>query len=166
MRRSWIVLTLVALLAILAAAGAQVGAQQEVTFVAHLWGREVVPTNPTRATGVATFVVSADGNSIRYELTVNNLNNVQMGHIHLAAPGANGPIVVWLYPPAPPPVLRPGVFSGQLAGGTITAANLMGPLQGQPLSALITQMRNMNTYVNLHTTAFPAGEIRGQILLR
>jgi hypothetical protein len=166
MRRTLTVFTLVVVLGILAGAGAQVGAQQEVTFVAHLWGREQVPFNPSRATGVATFHVAADGNSIHYVLSVRGLNNVNMGHIHMAAPGANGPVVVWLYPPAPPPVLKPGVFSGLLATGTITAANLMGPLHGQPLSALITQMRNINTYVKLHTTRFPAGEIRGQILHR
>ena len=67
-----------------------------------------------------------------------------------------------------------GRSSGVLARGTITAANLRGPLAGQPLSALIAQMRAGNTYVNVHTNDgvappdtgpgdFPGGEIRGQI---
>jgi len=50
-----------------------------------------------------------------------------------------------------------------LAEGTITASDLVGPLAGQPLSALIEAMRAGNTYVNVHTVQFPAGEIAGQI---
>ena len=86
-----------------------------------------------------------------------------MAHIHLQAPGANGPIVVWLYPPAPPPQLIPGRFDGVLAEGTFTAANLMGPLAGMSLEDLVAEMRAGNTYVNIHTTANPGGEVRGQI---
>jgi hypothetical protein len=50
-----------------------------------------------------------------------------------------------------------------LATGTITAADLVGPLAGQPLSALVDAMEAGETYVNVHTSQFPAGEIRGQI---
>jgi hypothetical protein len=40
---------------------------------------------------------------------------------------------------------------------------LIGPLAGQPFSALLNQMQAGNTYVNVHTVQNPAGEIRGQI---
>ncbi len=63
----------------------------------------------------------------------------------------------------PPPQLVPGRFNGVYAHGTVSAANLVGPLAGQPLSALITAMQAGSTYVNVHTSQFPAGEIRGQI---
>ncbi|MGH2603614.1 MAG: CHRD domain-containing protein [Dehalococcoidia bacterium] len=39
----------------------------------------------------------------------------------------------------------------------------MGSLAGQPLSALIAQIQSGNAYVNVHTTQFPGGEIRGQL---
>jgi hypothetical protein len=39
----------------------------------------------------------------------------------------------------------------------------VGPLAGQSLDALLAAMRDGDTYVNVHTTQFPGGEIRGQI---
>ncbi|MDR7416022.1 MAG: CHRD domain-containing protein [Armatimonadota bacterium] len=152
---------------VLALLGGEPGrAQAPVEFVAHLWGREQVPAVETKATGVATFVVAPDGNSIAFRLVLSRSVNVQMAHIHLAPPGSNGPIVVWLYPSAPPPRLIPGRFEGELSSGTITAASLTGPLAGRPLAALLAEIRNLNAYVNVHTVAHPGGEIRGQILPR
>jgi hypothetical protein len=64
--------------------------------------------------------------------------------------------------------------NGNIARGTITAANLTGSLAGQPLSALLELMSSGRAYVNVHTNNgvapagtgagdFPSGEIRGQI---
>jgi hypothetical protein len=47
--------------------------------------------------------------------------------------------------------------------GTITAADLTGPLAGKTMADLVAAIRAGNIYINLHTTAFPAGEIRGQL---
>ena len=131
---------------------------------AHLRGAEEVPATGSRGTGQATFHFSADGSSVRYRLQIANIENTIMSHIHLAAAGANGPIVVWLRPTAPPPPTAvPGRFDGVYVTGTFTASNLVGSLAGQSLDALLAAMRNGNTYVNVHTTQFPGGEIRGQI---
>jgi hypothetical protein len=48
--------------------------------------------------------------------------------------------------------------------GTITAANLTGPLAGRTISDLVAAIRAGDIYINLHTQAFPAGEIRGQLM--
>jgi hypothetical protein len=45
----------------------------------------------------------------------------------------------------------------------ITNANLVGALAGQTLADLIAHFNNGNAYVNVHTTLYPGGEIRGQI---
>lgn len=132
-------------------------------YSAILTGDEQVPRVTTRAYGTAVFEVQPGGNAIRYWLTVVDLATVQMAHIHIAPAGQNGAVVVWLYPAAPPPRPIPGVTSGQLAEGTFTAANFMGPLARQPMSALLAAMAQGNAYVNVHTAANPGGEIRGQI---
>ena len=140
-----------------------VASAQSRNFRAHLSGGEEVPPAETRAQGQAVFQLSRDGLGLRYKLVVANIENVTMAHIHLAPPGVNGPVVLWLYPSAPPPVLIEGRFSGVLAEGTVTAANLIGLLAGQDLSALIQEIEDGNAYVNVHTSQYPGGEVRGQI---
>ncbi len=134
-----------------------------MNFVAHLAGNNEVPPVDTKAQGQVIFSLSNDGNSLNYRLIVANIYDVQMSHIHLAPAGTNGPIVVWLYPSAPPAIPIPGRTDGVLAEGTITAANLVGPLAGMTIADLVSQMKAGKTYVNVHTTAHPGGEIRGQI---
>lgn len=132
-------------------------------FVAPLSGAEEVPSVDTRARGQAVFQLSKDGTELSYRLSVANLMNVLMAHIHLAPRGDNGDVVVWLYPSAPPPQLIEGRSSGILATGVITSENLVGPLAGATLSDLFEQMSRGNVYVNVHTVANMPGEIRGQI---
>lgn len=132
-------------------------------FRAHLNGENEVPSVETDAQGQATFKVSMDGNSINYKLIVANIENVRMTHIHIAPAGENGPVAVWLYPASPPPQLIEGRFDGVLAEGTITGDDLVGPLADGTLEDLLEEMKAGNTYVNVHTTQNPAGEVRGQI---
>ena len=129
----------------------------------HLSGDEEVPARDTSAQGQAVFQVNKEGTGISYKLMVANIENVTQAHIHLAPAGTNGGIVVWLYPAAPPSQLIPGRTQGILGEGEITASSLVGSLGGSPLSALLDAMRDGRTYVNVHTSQFPPGEIRGQV---
>jgi hypothetical protein len=131
--------------------------KQTSVFVTHLSGAN------SSATGQAIFRVSADGMSISYQLVVANIVNVTQAHIHLAPAGLNGPVIVWLYPSSPPAAAPAGPVNGILASGTITASNLVGPMLGSSVANLVSAMAAGNTYVNVHTTVNPAGEIRGQI---
>jgi hypothetical protein len=137
--------------------------KSSTNFQAHLSGKEQVPPADTKAQGEATFKLSKDGDSIHYKLTVANIENVNMAHIHEGAAGANGPVVVWLYPSSPPAKLISGKSNGVLAEGTITSANLTGPLAGKSLTDLLNDIKTGKAYVNVHTTQYPGGEIRGQI---
>lgn len=140
---------------------------------------EVMPAgvvNTSNARGSAIFQLNAEGTELSYKLIVANIENVFMAHIHRGPAGSNAPIVVWLYPsttPTPGP-FGAGRIDGVIAEGTITAANFVGPLAGQPLSVLLADLTNGNAYVNVHTNDgvapvntgpgdFPGGEIRGQV---
>lgn len=132
-------------------------------FTAHLSGEEEVQPADTEAQGQAIFRLSKDGSELSYKLITANIENVVQAHIHLAPAGANGSVVAWLYPSSPPAELLPGRSDGVLAEGVLTADDLVGPFAGGELSDLLEAMRAGNTYVNVHTTQFPGGEIRGQI---
>lgn len=156
MKRLLLVLLMVMMLSTLSGLPVQAGTD----FRAMLSGAQEVPAVNTMATGEAVFTLSPDGMSITYRVTVSNINDVFASHIHMAPAGVNGPVVVPLFAGA-----KPGPFTGILAEGTITAANLSGPLLGMPLESLLTAIKAGNTYVNVHTTAHPGGEIRGQIMV-
>ncbi|MFU8843830.1 MAG: CHRD domain-containing protein [Bacteroidales bacterium] len=136
--------------------------QESMTFPVKLSGAQEVPPNDSKAVGQAIFHLKNDGTELHYTLTVANIKNITQCHIHLAPAGANGPVTVWLYPDSPPAQLIPGPFNGVLAKGIITASDLVGPLVGMPLSDLMDYIISSNAYVNLHTSQFPGGEIRGQ----
>jgi hypothetical protein len=140
-------------------------------FGTTLSGAEEVPPRETLASGVSLFHLNPDGTKLRFLCSVSDITNVVAAHIHMGPPEANGPIVAFLFGPAAP---GGGPFSGILSQGTLTAANLTGPLVGQSLDALMAEIRNGNAYVNVHTNDgvdptntgpgdFPGGEIRGQI---
>ena len=136
---------------------------QNRNFIAPLSGAEEVPPADTKARGLAQFQLSKDGNELSYKLIVANIENVTMAHIHLAPAGANGPVVAWLYPDGPPPELIPGRTNGILATGTITDDDLVGLLAGKSIDDLVDELRSESAYVNVHTSQFPPGEVRGQI---
>ena len=125
----------------------------------HLTGAGEVPAVVTGAQGQATFKIAKDGQSIEYKLNVSNMEAVVQAHIHVGPVDGTGPVVVFLFGPVPGGVDA----SGRLASGTFTAANLIGPLRGLPLSDLIAEIESGNAYVNVHTVANPPGEIRGQL---
>ena len=153
---------------------------ESLNFNTHLKSdEEVMPlgvVNNSRAQGQANFKLSSDGTSLHYKLIAANIENVFQAHIHMGPVGVNAPVVVWLFPSTTPGAgpAGQGRTDGVLAEGTITAANLVGPLAGHPFSELVDAIRAGNAYVNVHTNDgvapintgpgdFPGGEIRGQL---
>ncbi|CAH2030948.1 CHRD domain-containing protein [Trichlorobacter ammonificans] len=138
-------------------ASAGFGAEQR--FSAALVGTEEVPAVATAATGDVSVTVSSDGETLHYRLQVEKLENIRVAHIHRGMQGANGPPVVFLFSGPK----KPGMFSGVLAEGTITARELSGEFAGKTLDELLQLITTGNAYVNVHTDAHPGGEIRGQL---
>lgn len=159
--RHLLVLTLVALLALAGAALADAR-----NFRAHLSGDEEVPAVDTKAQGQALLRLSQDGSELDYMLIVANIEGVTQAHIHCGAAGVNGPITVFLFGLDPTGV----TINGILMQGTITDAEVM-PLDDSPecpggvadFDDLLAKIRSGDAYVNVHTLAFPGGEIRGQL---
>jgi len=122
-------------------------------YSANLTGAaEVPPTNST-ATGTATFTDNTT--SIDYVLSISPLTAVTASHIHLGAATCACPVIINLYNP----IRATGTISGVIATGTITAGNN----NQVSLDSLRVLFNNGNAYVNVHTTAFGGGEIRGTV---
>lgn len=129
-------------------------------FVALLSGGQEVPPVNTMASGLARVSVNPTSTVLRSVLAIRFLNSAMAAHIHVGRPGQNGPIVAFLFGPSRP--MNFGALT-QLPEVAVTAADLMGPLEGRPLSDLVREIEAGNAYVNVHTVQFPDGEIRGQL---
>jgi Ca2+-binding RTX toxin-like protein len=147
-----------------------------IYFHADLDGSQEFPT-PTGspATGTADFVLNKaqDRLTVSAEFDLIDLDGNQtpgdedddMGglHIHRAPAGANGGVVWGLVGPAND--TSPNDLVIDPAAGTVTGAWDEG--EGNAGSTLGTELAFLladGLYLNLHTHAFPGGEIRGQIL--
>ncbi len=148
------VVAAVAVAAVATSCGSDSTAPVNKTYVANLSPANEVPVKTTTGTGVVTFVDL--GNEIDWTMTLTNMTGVTASHIHgPAAAGVNTGVIINLFIP----VGISGALNGIVANGTITNANNAAV----SLDSLRTLFNNGNAYVNVHTTANPTGEIRGQI---
>lgn len=141
----------------------------------HMTGKEEVPVRDTRAQGQTIFQISPDEQSVSFRLIASNIQNITQAHIHCGPAGANGPVIVWLYPAPPGPravQLIPGRHDGVLSTGTFTDDDVVPLMPGvspacpdgvATLDDVLAKIRAGLAYVNVHTLQFPPGEIRGQI---
>ena len=109
---------------------------------ARLNAAQEVPTNSSTATGTGTLIVNPLTRAVSGNITLAGMT-ATAAHIHLGATGVNGPVII------PLASTSMGVFS-VAANTVLTADQFKAYKQG-------------NLYYNAHSTAFPNGEIRGQI---
>lgn len=149
---------------------------QEFTpvFSVPLSGYEEVPVLSTPARG--TFLVrgSLDGTRIQWQLLYENLvGSVAQAHIHFGASGTNAGIMLFLCTnlgngPAGTQACPASSTAAAPLSGTSTAADIIGPA-AQGISAgdfakLVDAIINNKAYVNVHSSTYPGGEIRAQLL--
>jgi hypothetical protein len=140
---------------------------QELRVVLN--GYEEVPSISTPGSGELQARISNDEREISYALSYSNLEStVTQAHIHLGQSGVNGGISVFLCtnlgngPAGTPPCPQSGGI-----GGIIRSADVIGPaaqgINPGEFAELIQALRAGKTYVNIHSTKYPAGEVRSQI---
>lgn len=120
-------------------------AQAEVLkFTAKLDGSQETPPNDSRGTGHADLSLDTETHVFRWAVDYSGLTGpATMAHLHGPAPVGKAAGVLVNFPPP-----------------------LGSPITGQ---ATLTDdqigfLRAGMTYVNVHTAAHPAGEIRGQVV--
>ncbi len=121
------------------------GVSGSSVFVATLTGAKETPSNASVATGSGVATVEMATKVLAATVTTAGMIGTA-AHIHNGAPGISGPIVF--------PLAETSVGSGRwTATVTLTVEQLNLLLSG-------------NTYFNVHSVAFPDGEIRGQIIFQ
>ncbi|MBL8760014.1 MAG: CHRD domain-containing protein [Phycisphaerae bacterium] len=114
----------------------------EFRRVCLLTGTQEVPQNASNADGCGAFVIDPVANTLTYRIVVTNLSGAETAaHIHgIAGPGVNAGVLFAL--PLGP--VKTGVV------------NYPQAMEADILAGRI--------YVNVHSTAFPGGEVRGQVV--
>lgn len=104
--------------------------------------------------GAGRIAVATDGSAVLIELEARGLSGApSAAHLHVGAPGVAGPIALNLNPAGQTTVRK-----------FFTAADYTPPANGPAnFAALVTAITAGGTYLNVHTSACPMGEIRGQI---
>jgi hypothetical protein len=146
--------------------------------------KEATAVVSTTGTGTFRARISDDESEIHYVLTFKDLEgDVRQGHIHIGHPQNQGGIVLWLCDsetnPAPSETTPACTMSDPLntRAGRVTGMLTANDVQNQPgngiagapvttpgeFAEVIALIRAGRTYVNVHSSKFPPGEIRSQI---
>jgi CHRD domain-containing protein len=119
---------------------------QSPTFKAVLTGANEtpVPADPD-GVGFALVTLNPGSGTVAFTLYETSIANPVAAHIHRGAAGVSGPVIVPLNAP----------FNAGLATGTATGVDpsLLNAIAANPAGF----------YVNIHTSDFPGGAIRGQL---
>ena len=118
-----------------------------VSFKVPLTGAQQVPPIQIPGTGTADLTYDPSTRVLTWTITYGGLSGpVTMAHVHgPAAEGKNGPVVIWISK------------QGSSAASPISGQATLTPEQAQQFAA-------GEWYINVHTKAHPAGEIRGQVI--
>jgi hypothetical protein len=161
-------------------------------FTANLTGAQETPPTGSQASGEGTVVWDPAAQTADYTFTVRGLDfgpitgagettpsaadDVTNAHFHNAPPGVAGPVVFGQIGPAQDlddlVIFQNADSVVQNADGSWTVSGVWDP--GDPANVPIGAFADLLTaaqpgsdvalYWNVHTTAFPAGEIRGQLV--
>jgi CHRD domain len=154
----------------LALAGAGIRNVQSDPLSGYLEG---APGGPISTTGNGSFHATIDDEAqeIHYTVSYADLEgSVLQSHIHFGHRDTNGGITVFLCTnlgngPAGTPVCPapPATVSGTITAGQVTGGAAAQGIAAGEFDEVVAAIRAGKTYVNVHSSTWPAGEIRAQI---
>ena len=134
---------------------------QTLTFTAALHGGGEVPPVVTGSAGTATVTWNTTTKTGTYRVDVYNMpSGTTQSHIHAGASNVAGPVIINFTVPAG------GISNDYGLTGTFTCTDVV-PRQPQGINSCEDFEQALllnNTYVNVHSTVNPGGEIRGQLV--
>ena len=158
---------LVALVALLAAPALAGGAGDDGRFRARLAGFQEVPPISSPARGTFRAELVEGGDALWFALRYEGLEApATAAHLHFGQRRVVGGVVAFLCGGGGKPAC-PEDPAGEVRG-TITAADIVGPaaqgIEPGEFAEFVRALRAGLIYANVHTSKFPGGEIRGQVL--
>jgi hypothetical protein len=158
-------LVLVLLVGVHAFAGA--GGNKTHVSSDTMTGYQETPGVSSDGTGTFSATIDDDASTITFEETYSGLSAPALvSHVHFGNRFDAGGISFFLCG-GDKPACPPGTTSPATVTGTVTPANVIGPtgqgIKPGQFAKIVAAMRAGEAYANIHTSNFPAGEIRGQI---
>ncbi len=118
-------------------------------FKAHLTANHSMP--PRQSTAYGEITAELLDSTLRISGTINDLlGELQAMHIHIGMAGTNGPVAY---------ELNPQITNGGFGANLLSVDNTF-----QLSQAMVDTLEDRGLYINVHTSLFPSGEVRGQIL--
>lgn len=147
--------------ALAVALGAGTAQAQVVTLTANLSGANETPGVSTGAFGTAVVLLDLGARSWSWEIDIFNMpTGTTAAHFHVAGPDVAGPVVVNI------PVTT-NISNDFRLTGSANALTAMRPEHGiRSVEDFIQALVGGQIYLNIHSTANPSGEVRGQLVPR
>ena len=147
MKKISFLLILAALSALAFTSVAAAGADSGRPFSTELTGAAEAPgPGDPDGSGTAKLTLNPGLEEVCWQISVADVAPITAAHIHRAAAGVPGPVVVPLFPPLPD---ADGNSSGCIAADRDLILDIIQNPEGY--------------YVNVHNADFPAGALRGQL---
>lgn len=129
-----------------------------IMYAAELRGANETPPNSSTAFGSSLVTFDSVNNTLAFEVNSSGIASPSASHIHRGAAATPGPVIINF-----------ATSAAGFQGGRVTGSGAISALQSSSflpsdLTALASASTANGYYVNLHSTAFPAGEIRGQLV--
>jgi trimeric autotransporter adhesin len=118
-------------------------------FAADLRGSNETPPNSSMATGSAIVTIDTINNAVTFDVKENGITSPTLAHIHTGAAGVGGGVLI--------------TFAGNAAAfNNGRVSGLVSGVDPAQINNIISNPSGF--YVNVHSTAFGGGEIRGQLV--
>jgi len=122
-----------------------------INYAADLRAGNEVPAVASNAFGSAFVTLDPVNANIAWEVNTFGIANPTLSHIHRGGSTVSGPVIIDF-----------ATASSPIVNGRTSGTRSISSISGTDQANLVTAPGGF--YVNVHSTAFPSGEIRGQLV--
>ncbi|MEA2165102.1 MAG: trimeric autotransporter adhesin [Thermoanaerobaculia bacterium] len=129
-----------------------------INYAAELRPANEVPPNPSASFGSSLVTLDLVNNTIAWEADGSGIGNATVSHIHRGSSTVSGPVIINFA------LSSTAIPGGRTNGSATIASQQSGNFLASDLVALGSASTANGYYVNIHSSAFGGGEMRGQLV--